>query len=352
MMTQVSLPQAGDGVGDSGPYTADEWAKFYEVVFTGDQAATQGVLAKYLNELEVTSAGNIVSIDTGGGFCYGHWLDNDASVDITALPCAGIETSWHRVVLVQNDTAVAYNTNLMLPAAYPAGVPRNSCRIAILRGVCGSPGALPALLTGPDVHMVELARYQITGGSIGTITDYRDYCDFSTLLNADSTEDRTRRIWVPALTGYDGTDVITTTITSSGPTLAFPDGVTSYGMGRTVIPADFDVVAQEITVTAVLLTSLTNPANIYAANTIYLGSCGNDIAGQTATSGITAEAMTTGAGAYRYSCVHEIVNGLTITPANAEFIRCYYERYAGDALDTIDGTAYFLGWWISYTADS
>jgi len=343
-MAQTSLPQAGSSVGDSGPYTADDWAKFYEVMFTGDQAATQGVLRNYLNELEVTGAGNTISINTGAGLCYGHWLLNDASVDITALACAGVETGWNRVVLVQNETAAAYNTNLMLPAAYAAGVPRNSCRIAILRGTCGSPGVLPALLTGPNYYMVELARYQVTGGAVGTITDYRDFCEFSTLLNADSIENRTRTIWVPALTGYNdsaSTNILCEFVTyNNGPYLELPNAVQSQGWGRTIIPSDF---LSDLSVQPVMLTGPAS-GNVYGWSYASWGGCG-----ESSVSGITSSLAADSLSAINYNCLSALsCSGI----ATDDFLSLTYIRSGADALDTVNAGVMLLGWVVTYTADS
>lgn len=353
-MTQISLPQDGQGVGDSGTYLATEWAQFFEVVFTGDQSATQSILREYLNELEITLSGGTVSINTGSGFCYGRWLLNDTSIDITPTACAGVETRWDRVVLVQNETAAIYNTNLLLPAAYAAGVPRNSCRIAILRGTCGSPGALPALLTGPNYYMVELARYQVTGASIGTIIDYRDYCSFSTLAGADSIADRTRRIWVPTLAGYESPSTYLTIITAgNGPSILLADGVTAQGHGRTVIPADFDTVAQELSVRAVVVAEPPSSGNIYGQNMIFLGRCGYNVQYQVNSTGSMVDTFDGGSGSiWRYNCVQELESTLAINYPDEEFIRFTYHRYAGDALDTVNTDAYLLGWIVEYTADS
>ena len=317
-------------------------------MFTGDQAATQGVLRNYLNELEVTVVGNTISINTGAGFCYGHWLLNDASVNITALPCAGVETGWNRVVLVQNETAVAYNTNLMLPAAYAAGVPRNSCRIAILRGTCGSPGVLPALLTGPNYYMVEIGRYQVTGGSAGAITDYRDYCEFSTLLNADAIENRTRTFFIPALSGYNNaTDeniFVERVQWTYGPYIWLPDGVSASAYGRGLVPEDY---LSDLTVQAVVLSwTGGGGGNIYGEASIYWGGCGEQLASGTVYS-LAAENISTSA--TTYNCLGAVAcSGI----AKDDFLFPRYNRQAANASDTINNGVMFCGWLVSYTADS
>lgn len=345
-MAQTSLPQAGESVGDSGPYTADDWAKLLEVVFTGDQATTQGVLRHYLNELEVTNVGNIISINTGGGFCYGRWLNNDASIDITATACAGVETRWDRVVLVQNATAAAYNTNLLLPAAYPAGVPRNSCRIAILRGTCGSPGVLPALLTGPNYYMVELARYQVTGGTVGTITDYRDYCNFSTEIGAGQIENRTRQFWVPALIGwnYDTTATISLGHTGSlvyGPYITLPDDDDAVAEGRFFAPTDY---ASDMTVTTVLVSLAAG--NIYGQAGAEWGRCGQLISAGVTSTGLQVEAVLAGV---TNNCVGELtIGGLT----TESVVLVNYRRKGANLLDTIGDAVFVFGFIVEYTADS
>ena len=159
-MAQRSLPQAGTGVGDSGPYSSDEWAEYFQTVYTGDEQATQGPISRFLNELEVTEAALTVTTDTGAGFVYGHFLINDIALSITIVLAAVGQERYDRVVMVENNTNAVYNTNLALPAApYAAGIPRNSARIAILQGTEAAVAVLPPLLTGPNYYMVELARY-------------------------------------------------------------------------------------------------------------------------------------------------------------------------------------------------
>jgi len=351
-MTQVSLPQAGSGVGDSGPYTADDWAKFFEVAFTGDQAATQGVLRNYLNELEVTRSGITISIDTGAGFCYGHWLLNDTSVEITANACAGVETRWDRVVLVQNETAVAYNTNLLLPAAYAGGVPRNSCRIAILRGTCGSPGVLPALLTGPNIYMVELARYQMTGGSTGAITDYRDFCNFSSEIGADWIDNRTRRLFIPVMGGYlftlteenisvaydDGS------ATAHAPNVSLPNDERSQGGATTAVPSDY---LSGMTIKALIESPATG--NIYGQTYAYWGECGGSYQSGSSTSGYIADSISGGSG--YYNCLTPLSVAVPVG-ANENILNVTYRREGADPLDTLNERARLYGWIMEYTADS
>ena len=349
-MTQVSLPQAGDGVGDSGPYTSDDWAQFFEVVFTGDQAATQGVLRNYLNELEVTAAANTISIDTGAGFCYGHWLLNDASVDINANACAGVETRWDRVVLVQNETAVAYNTNLLWPGAYAAGVPLNSCRIAILRGICGSPGVLPALLTGPNYYMTELARYQVTGGAVGTVTDYRDYCNFSTEIGADWIENRTRNFFVPALIGFSPPDIVLTPEYDEmgsgryGTYLLMADDENSDGQGRCMLPPDY---LSDITVKAVL--GGAGSGNVSYAMDVRLAGCGERM--DFFRYAETGLALTPMEDHYlKYTCTPTLDFSLSV---EAEDLLLFtFQRFGAGGQDTVNDAIYHYGFIVEYTADS
>jgi hypothetical protein len=347
-MAQTSLPQAGSGVGDSGPYTAADWAKFYEIVFTGDQAATQGVLRNYLNELEVTLVGNTISVDTGAGFSYGHWLLNDASVDINVTACAGVETRWDRVVLVQNETAAVYNTSLLLPAAYAAGVPRNSCRIAILRGVCGSPGVLPTLLTGPNYYMVELARYQVTGGSAGAVTDYRDFCNFSTEVGADWIENRTRRFFVPVTVGYNIDTLADIPVAYHAgllhaPYVILPDDDVAQGGGMSVVPSDY---ASGMTVRTVL-TSM--PAgNVVGQTFVHWGECGEfSNAGFSSNGSVVASIV----GNRFWNCIDSVSAGVP-DGSNENFLSLIYRRNPALATDTVNDEVWISGWIISYTADS
>lgn len=206
-MAQRSLPQAGTGVGDSGPYTSDQWAEFFQAVFTGDQEATQGPLPRLWNELVVSKAVLTITTGTGAGFVYGHWLINDAAVGIDILLAAVGQERYDRVVMIENNSNATYGTNLAYPggADYEAGgIRQNTARIAILQGAEAAVAVLPDLITGVGgIYMVELARYLVTNAAVGAIDDRRDFCEFS-----HDEPDMSTDFFVPAVAGWNWTNAI------------------------------------------------------------------------------------------------------------------------------------------------
>jgi len=142
-----------------------------------------------------------INVDTGAGFVDGHLLINDTDVDIFVNLCGTPgQTRQNRVVMVENNTNVLYSPgNLLFPAAYAAGIPRNSARLAILQGSCGTPGGLPALVQNANYWYTELARFQVSSAAVGAITDYRDYCEFSSEVAVDSVDDTQVSNRVPQL---------------------------------------------------------------------------------------------------------------------------------------------------------
>jgi len=353
-MAQRSLPQAGSGVGDSGPYSSDEWAELFQIVFTGDQEATQGVLYRYANELEVTHpAALTVRTATGAGFTYGHWLVNDANVDIAVTLCAAGKTRYDRVVMVENNTNAAYNTNLALPAAYAAGVPRNSARIAILTGTEGTPGLLPGLLTGPAYYMVELARYQVTDSAVGTITDYRDWCQLSTEVVPAMIENRTRHFWVPALTGYNETGGANIELRGGGmaidlpgPRLDIPQNDYSAGAGRFIVPADY---VSNMVATAVSCGG-SGGGNVYVNNLAYAAECSEIMSTHSCETGFSAVALELGGGMFNW---YDCIKPLTIAGiGTSDIVLLQLYRDGTNILDTYNSTLKLTGWIVTYTADS
>lgn len=337
-MAQRSLPQAGSGVGDSGPYTEGEWAEYFQTVFTGDRQATQGPIRHYLNELEVTQAALAVGINTGAGFVYGHFLINDAAVTINvALAAAGLER-YDRVVMVQNNTAAAYNTNLALPAAYAAGVPRNSARVAILQGAEAGAAVLPALLTGPNYYMVELARYFVNDAAVGTVTDYRDYCGLGT--SGPSTQYE----FVQVMGGYNISQGIaipvTVDMTGLSAALVMPQDDLSSGSGYFTTPGNYlGTMVSRAVVTA------STGGNIYASNWAAAGVCGgsptasNDGTGP----GYNVEAIV---GSHYYNCVQTLN---VSARSQGDIIRLFFTRAGNNVFDTVPSSVNLRGWLISYT---
>lgn len=173
-MVQASRPQA-DHISnypppsDPGPYTADQWAEYLQISFTGDQQLLQGPIARYVNEMVVTDNGtNKVYVDKGAGWVNGHLLVSTEK-EAFSIPPGPAAQRWDIVVMCENNSAlpcVITNAGRILifpdtPTEYatPTAIPPYSARLAIIRGVDGA--GPPVLDTTTAKYMVELARYQI-----------------------------------------------------------------------------------------------------------------------------------------------------------------------------------------------
>jgi hypothetical protein len=348
-MTQISRPQPGRNTTypDAGSYSADQWAQLLMISHVGEETGvttagryTRGPYVSFLNRLEVTDDGAIITIDTGAGWVNGHLLivgaDDAADVDIT--PTAPVALARvDRVVMVQNNTNATYNTNLDTPAPYAAGVPAYSTRLAILQGVEGA-GVPRALVNNANYWMVELAEYNIDIlGAITGLTDYRDYVDAQICHE-----------FAPAQSGYnvtDDTDIPHATLSSiifmNGPGsiggITLPDNKLSIAYGTWHVPGNV-VDVDAINVNAVVISTVT--ANIYSRNWIYYGACAENFPHDDGV-GYAAVALT----ANLQSCVQEV------TPINLnidDIMNLAYERDATNILDTLNSEAYITGWIISY----
>ena len=152
-MAETSLPWADAVGGDDGPYTDDEWSDMFRMLFTRDRTV-EGILAGYLNELEVTGAVTPVSVDTGFAIVDGKFYENDAAVNVV-IPGPAANP---RVDLIVLDKDFAAQT----------------VRIARHAGVEGA--GVPAT-TQTDGVTWELVLAEVTvavGGAI-TIVDKRNF---------------------------------------------------------------------------------------------------------------------------------------------------------------------------------
>jgi len=357
-MTQISRPQADTQATyaspphDPGPYTADQWAELFQVLFTGDQEATQGPLIRYANELVVANTTPTFTVGTGAAFCYGHWFINDALVTFNPTDADRKDL----VVLVNNNTNAVYNTNLEFPVvpgvdydAGPVGVAAYSCRLAILTGT--GVGVARPLVNAAGINMIELANYEVTAaaGVITDMTDARDYCEFSTEIVTAMIAD------LAVTTAKINTDAVTLAKIPNRTRKFFVRGTVngSYEQGWPMgdnsvisiqggfmVPLDF---VSGMTVTAVVI-PLAN-GNVYSSNEAWYGTCG---AAYNATNDVVvtaAVAVTNG----NLNCIQPITLS---AEAAGDIVSLEYIRTGDDILDTIGDTVYFNGWIVEYTADS
>ena len=166
-MSEYSMPWA-DGAGDGGPYSSESWDDLFEVLFTTDQAATEGVIAGRGGELEVTGTASPASVATGAAVVKGKIYINTAAVDVS-VPTPTGDTRYDRIVLQADYSA-------------------RTVRIARLEGSEG--GSAPSLTqTDGTKWEIPLAQLEVhTDGSI-VVTDQRAFAHFGTRISASQVED-------------------------------------------------------------------------------------------------------------------------------------------------------------------
>ena len=194
-MTQASRPQADHitsypAPSDPGPYSADQWAEYMQIAYTGDQQTTQGPLHNYLNELVCADNGSTtVTVGTGAGWVNGHLLISSEQETFT-IPAGPVATRTDRVVMCENNTNTEITTtdagmSFIFPVdltEYTAtpGIPPYSARLVIVRGADGA--GLPVIDQTNTQYMVELYRYDIEATpTISNATDYRYFARYSHL---------------------------------------------------------------------------------------------------------------------------------------------------------------------------
>ncbi len=166
-MAETSLPWGGIAVGDSGPYTDDQWTDIWRKLFTRDRTL-EGVLPDYLNELAVTNpAGVTIRVASGGAVVDGKFYQNTANVDFAgAAPGGG--SNFYTVVLDKDFAAQEVRLSLLGPNV-----------------------VAPPAVTQVDGVDWEVAIYtvEITSGSVVTVTDVRIYNHFNTSISTAMIED-------------------------------------------------------------------------------------------------------------------------------------------------------------------
>lgn len=87
-MTERSRPWTGTTVGDSGPYSDDQWTDVWKSL-NAPTIASEGVFKSQLNDLLASGAVSPVSIATGRAMVDGIWYESDVAVTIAiATPAA------------------------------------------------------------------------------------------------------------------------------------------------------------------------------------------------------------------------------------------------------------------------
>lgn len=173
-MTEKSFFWNGTSLGDAATWTPAQGYHMANVEYESpwvdimmrailNGTGNRGVLLGWLNELEVTGVASPISVNTGAAIIYGLYYENDAALNVTVdTPTSDIRVD--RLVIRRDWTA-------------------QTARVTLLEGVEGA-GAAPAMTqsSAPDgsgVYDIPLATLEITTGGVITVTDAREFCEFS-----------------------------------------------------------------------------------------------------------------------------------------------------------------------------
>ncbi len=320
---------------DYGPWTADQWARFYETMFTSDQAATQGVARGFLNEFLVSGAGVAVTVQSGAGLCNGHFIIGEGAPawTVDVVPPAAAHTRCDYVVMLENNTAGVYApgvATMECPGTADYGgiadqVPEYSCRLAVIKGAEDAacpPGSLSQTV---GLWMTPLAsiEWNVTQ-TIETVTDLRYY-----------THEYSVDELIPVVNGYNATDGTWLT-----PTAFFPfdllDAKICLVNGVWRVPADF---ARGLIIGPVMVSA--GVGNVYASDSMRSGKLAESAETNNYDIAIAAYALDA---LVNEPFIH------TITDAEiGDYFRMQFYRDAVDVLDTIGASVYPYGWRVRYT---
>jgi len=304
-------------------------------VYTTDQEATQGVLRGVWNELAPTNpATRTVNVATGKGFVNGHLLINDAVAAIGVD--AGVARNDALVMLENNSNAVIgagaatnYNT------VGNADIPPYSARLAVVKTVGANFSQTDTL------YMVLLATFTTGAAALTNFTDVRVFCELATTITPSMIEDRTRTFLITPERGYNmtaSTNIFHDTTHSWRPGLPFPDNADCIAVGDFLVSDDYvSDLAVEYVVTPMA------SGNLRSSIIISGGACGEP------TPIITSPLATTAVTSAQLNCIESTaLAGVAI----GDIIHIWYARQGTSGLDTIGNTVNFVGFLVSYTADS
>lgn len=159
------------------------------------------------------------------------------------------------------------------------------------------------------------------------------------IVTAAKIVNRTRTWLVPAVASYNDTDLSVGSRTSIYGWY-MPDSKTYSLYGGFYCPSDY---ASTMTVKAVVWPLGTG--NIYCTHDAYVGANGEAANTHSYSQSATAVAVTE-------TVINEI-SSLSLTAiATGDYVNLKFQRQGGNASDTVNAVANFIGWLVSYTADS
>lgn len=358
---------AGDG---ASTFTRDQLAEMFRAMLCGDPT-TQGVLSG----LAVSGTSSPMTLAIGSACVYGFLYFCTVAGDVTkSTPAVG--TTGFRVVLRASWAA-------------------QTVRVTVISNTDGV-AAIPAVTqTASTTWDITLATGTITTGGVITLTDARDFCTsgpyaaalsvigrsantvgvtneivaandgevlrrsgtsigFGTVATAGLADDavttakiadsqvtaakianRTRTFLVQALATAG-------TMATSG--VDMPDSVATDAVGRFYLPSDY---VSGMTITPIVI-SLTGSGDIVLSNSVSYAADGESVTANSNSVGSTVVAIS---GTSQY----KLCTGLTSTvtaAAAGDFFRLSSSRTGTSGSDTYANDVFFVGWLVSYTADS
>lgn len=293
-------------------------------------AATQGVIRGKLNALATTGASTPIATNTGWAVVNGKLYKNTASVN-TAVSSPAAATRIDRLVIRVDYTA--------------------SPETGVLTLIAGAEGGAAPAVTQVDGTTWDLPLYQvsITTGGVITLTDERAYIGdghVATASLADSAvtaakiANRTRVVGIPCTGGWDlaPLELDRTNAHPYGGPLA--DGTSTQMFGYFYVPSDY--VSDGVVIPVVYAEGT---GNLYALQTLYYAATG-ETPGSVGTA-VTTQAVTN-TKVTNCTSIQTAMTGI----AAGDHVMIMFQRTGGNASDTVGADCQFVGWLLSYTADS
>jgi len=198
---------------------------------------------------------------------------------------------------------------------------------------------------------ISLAYGTVSTMGVVTVNDNRTFLSSAGEITGDmianesitpiKIQNRTRKFWCAAVDAYDNTAEPGWN-TGTGWGWQFADNINTRGDGAFTVPADF---VSDLRVMAIVVSG-SDGGHFYIGNAAYYGADG--------------EAWDTHADSFASAAVAnpgneikaEVAQMSLADAAIGDHIALAFARYGGNAADTATGTLIFMGWIISYTADS
>ncbi len=355
-MTEASfLWSAPAGAGDgASSFTRTDWSNIMKVIAAC--FASEGVAAGYLNGLAGSTTGaNNARIASGGAIVDGKPYYSNANVDVTIPSAAGGgNTRIDRVVLRADWSAQTVRVTRIagIDAASPTAptITQNTgvvYDVLLYKATVNTSGtvtmtdertfAIPtsavintAAITDLAVTTAKIAANAITAAKITAET-----------ITANEIANRTRILSVTADNSYNSTDAVAINATQSG--INMSDNKLVNISGGFKVPSDY-VAGGTLTVSVIIQAS--GAGNVYSDFEVFGGAAG--------------EATTTNQSANGYTAVailnlkitsHKTIDLAGLGVQAGDYVRCFFQRDAVNASDTVNALVNFLQFEVSYTAD-